>query len=292
MKNKIIIGIGKGRDGTASLKVNLENIVQFNNINCHVYHEKYVKEIYNNYHQYYENKKILEKKNNEILGKFELGNIYVGNGYILILNILKKKFGDKLKIIRVYRNQKEWKKSFIKNIKFYPKKHGNYSKLLNPEIFRMAAFHFDDLSIKDWNKLSLEKKLSWYYKKNNQIFKNINFKKSNKFELSNKQMNKKKYLEKIVKFIDAKWKMPTNIFKVNVSHIDYKSLGNFDKKIVGTFYRDFDYLMAAKDPCYGFDFFLKKVVFGYKYRNEYIHSSISKKQLIYAKKLAKKFLNF
>ena len=62
MKNKIIIGIGKGRDGTASLKVNLENIVQFNNINCHVYHEKYVKEIYNNYHQYYENKKILEKK--------------------------------------------------------------------------------------------------------------------------------------------------------------------------------------------------------------------------------------
>ena len=105
-------------------------------------------------------------------------------------------------------------------------------------------------------------------------------------------MNKKKYLEKIVKFIDAKWKMPTNIFKVNVSHIDYKSLGNFDKKIVGTFYRDFDYLMAAKDPCYGFDFFLKKVVFGYKYRNEYIHSSISKKQLIYAKKLAKKFLNF
>ena len=290
MENKIIIGLGKGRDGTVSLAKNIENIIQLNQSKYPVHHEKYVKEIYNNLNKYYKNKKILERKNNLTVKKFKIGNIYIGNGYILILDILKKKFGNKLRVINIYRNKKDWQESFKKNVKFYPTKHGNYSKVSKPEIFRMAAFHFDEVSKKNWNKWSLLKKLSWYYNKNNDLLKKIIISKSNKFSLSNHQLTKKKFIKKITEFLNPKWKMPENVLKVNVSKIDYKILGAFEKKIVGTFYKNFDYLEAAKNPSYGFEFFLEKIKSGYKYRNEYIHSSISKKQLNFIKRLIKKFL--
>lgn len=292
MKDKIIIAIGKGRDGTTSLSLNIEKIIELNKSKVTVYHEKFVKEIYNNFHFYFNDKLKLQEKNNKILNKFKTGNIYVGNGYILILNDLKKKFGNKLKIIRIYRNQKDWLKSFIKNVKFYPKKHGNYSTLVNAEIFRMAAFHFNEMSIKDWHRLSLKKKLKWYYTKNDKLYKNIKIKKINTLEISNKQLAKNIFLKKITNFINPKWKVPKTVYKVNVSKIDYKLLGNFEKKIVGTFYKNFDYLEAAKNPSYGFEFFLDKIKSGYKYKNEYIHSAVSKKQLNHIKKLVKKFLFF
>jgi len=290
MKDKIIIGIGKGRDGTVSLSSNIKKIFNLNKCKYRVHHEDHVKEIYNNLNLYYEDKNKLLRKNNITLNKFKIGNIYVGNGYILILDILKKKFGNKLKVINIYRNRKDWLRSFKKNINFYPTKHGNYSNISNPEIFRMAAFHFHEVSKKNWNNWSLKKKLNWYFDKNNFLLKKLKLSESNKFSLSNKQLTKKNYIKKMTKFLNPKWKIPENILRVNISKLDYKILGNFEKKIVGTFYKNFDYLEAAKNPTYGFEFFLEKVKSGYKFRNNYIHSSVSKKQLNYIKRLINKFL--
>ena len=259
MKNQIIIGIGKGRDGTTSLSENLKKIIELNNHQGQVYHEKFVKEIYNNFHFNFDNKKKLEKKNIDIFKKFKLGNIYVGNGYILILDLLKKKYGNKLKIIQLFREKKSWSKSFVKNIKFYPKKHGNYIDDSKSEIFRMCAYHYGELTFNEWNKLSLKKKLEWYYIKNNDLLKKISFSKKNKLILSNTQLDMTRYILKITKFLNSKWKSPKNSLKVNVSKIDYSLLENLDKKIVGTFYSNFDYLQAAKDPTYGALFFLEKV---------------------------------
>ena len=44
----------------------------------------------------------------------------------------------------------------------------------------------------------------------------------------------------MTKFLNPKWKIPENILRVNISKLDYKILGNFEKKIVGTFYKNFD----------------------------------------------------
>ena len=43
MENKIIIGIGKGRDGTTSLSKNLEKIVELNKSKVKVHHENLLK---------------------------------------------------------------------------------------------------------------------------------------------------------------------------------------------------------------------------------------------------------
>ena len=60
MENKIIIGLGKGRDGTVSLAKNIENIIQLNQSKYPVHHEKYVKEIYNSFTPEEISKKIAE----------------------------------------------------------------------------------------------------------------------------------------------------------------------------------------------------------------------------------------
>ena len=62
-------------------------------------------------------------------------------------------------------------------------------------------------------------------------------------------------MKEITNFINPKWQTPNKTYKVNVSKIDYNLLGSFDKKIVGTFYKNFDYLEAAKNPVYGLEFF-------------------------------------
>ena len=52
-------------------------------------HEYFVKEIYNNFNYFYDDKKV-KLRTSKILNKFVPGNIYVGNGYTLILKELKK----------------------------------------------------------------------------------------------------------------------------------------------------------------------------------------------------------
>lgn len=280
--------IGNGRDGTNSLASISDEIKELNEADFEVSHEFCVKEIYNNNH-FYNGQKKLRLLTKKILNKFILGNIYVGNGYSLILDDLKKKFGSKLKIIYIKRRYKDWLISFKKNIKFYPKKHGNYSRMVKAEIYRMAAWHFNEISFDVWNKLSLDKKLKWYYKKNSQLIENFKINKKNIQKIKTENLNNKKTLKKITEFINKSFMSPTDSSKVNVSKIDYSKLDKFEKKIVGSFYSRFDYVKAAKDPTYGAEFFNNKIIFGFKNRKNFIHSQVNYKKL---NRMKKKYLKY
>ena len=67
-----------------------EDIKLLNQAKFKVSHEYFVKEIYNNFNYFYDDKKELKLRTSKILNKFVPGNIYVGNGYTLILKELKK----------------------------------------------------------------------------------------------------------------------------------------------------------------------------------------------------------
>ncbi len=282
--------IGNGRDGTNSLASIAEDIKLLNEAKFKVSHEYCVKEIYNNFNYFYDDKKELKLRTSKILNKFVPGNIYVGNGYTLILKELKKKFGSRLKILYVKRQFKDWLVSFKRNVKFYPQKHGNYSKKIDAEIFRMAAWHFNEISIQEWNKLSLNKKLRWYYKKNFDLIKISKIKKKKLIVIKTESLNNINTLKKITEFINKSFISPRNSNHVNISKIDYAKLEDFEKKIVGSFYSRFDYLKAAKNPIYGADFFNSKVFVGFKNRNTFIHSQVNLKQLNYIKKKYLKYL--
>ena len=73
--------------------------------------------------------------------------------------------------------------------------HGTYvnprqqsTKIKKPKINRIAAFQFKEMTISSWNKLSLEKKSLWYYKKTRSKYVHIDSFTS----IENKSENKKK----------------------------------------------------------------------------------------------------
>ena len=148
----------------------------------------------------------------------------------------------------------------------------------------MAGWHSNEISFSDWNKLSLDQRLKWYYKKNFKLIKNLKIKKENFLQLNTENLNSKKTLKKITHFINKTFIPPNTSNKVNVSKIDYSKLDKFEKKIVGTFYSRFDYVKAAKDPTYGADFFNKKIILGFKNRKSFIHSQVNNKKLNWMKK--------
>ena len=282
MKKKIFLCIGNGRDGTLSLKENIINICELNNSNYKVFHETYAAEVFNNLHENYNKKLYLKKKNQKIINKLNLNEIHVSNGYSFLISELYLKFKNNLKIIRIKRNKNEWLKAFKKNIKNYPKKHGNYTKINKPEIYRMAAWHFNEIKKNDWNALSLNKKLNWYYNKNDEFIKNIKkyIDKKNILEIKTENLTKKETLKKIANFFDTNWKIPKFSLKTNISNLDYSKMPKFDKKILGTFYSSFDYLHAAKNPVFGANYFIDRVFLGYKNRKKYIHSTVDRKSFI------------
>jgi hypothetical protein len=278
--NKIIICIGNGRDGTYSLKENLKNICKINNSSIPVYHEKFAENIYNTFHFNYKNKKKINTFFLSIANNFNLGEVHVSNGYTLILDKLINRFTSSIKIIRIKRDKKDWIPAFKKNIFNYPLKHGNYTNLKKAQIYRMAAWHFEEMSKIEWNKMSINKKLNWYYDKNDDLVKRNNIlNKKNYLQINTKSLDDLVTIKAITKFINPKWKCPSYVLKTNVSKIDYATLNNYEKKVMGTFYSSFDYKYAANNPVYGALFFFEKVLDGYKNRKKYSHSYVKKNEL-------------
>ena len=282
MKKKIFLCIGNGRDGTLSLKENIRNICELNNSNYKVFHETYAVDVFNNLHKNYNNNSLFKKQNQKIIDKLNLNEIHVSNGYSFLISDLYLKFKKNLKIIRIKRNKNQWLTAFKKNIKNYPKKHGNYAKIKNPEIYRMSAWHFNEMKKKEWDAISLNKKLDWYYKKNDEFIRNIKkyIDKKNILEIKTENLTKKETLKKITIFFNSNWKTPLFSLKTNVSNLDYSKMAKFDKKILGTFYSSFDYLYAAKNPVFGANYFINKVFLGYQNRKKYIHSTVDRKSFI------------
>jgi len=279
MKKNIFLCIGNGRDGTHSLAENIRNICELNNGNYKVFHETFAADVYNNLHENYNNKFLYKKQNQKIINKLNLNEIHVSNGYSLLISDLYLKFKGNLKIIRIKRHKNQWLTSFKKNIKNYPKKHGNYSKNKKAEIYRMAAWHFNEMNKNDWDALSLNKKLNWYYKKNDEFIKNIKkyIHKTNILEIKTEDLTKRVTLRKITNFFNLNWKTPEFSLKTNISKLDYSKMKKFDKKILGTFYSSFDYLYAAKNPIFGANYFIDRVILGYQNRKKYIHSAVDVK---------------
>ena len=295
---KIIFCIGNGRDGTKSLALNLESVAKLNDKKVNVFHELYVSDIYKTFHNNHDNLKILEKKLDVIASRFKIGNIYISNGYTLFINSLIKKFGDKLLLIRIKRNKNSWKKSFLKNINLCPASHGNYSKVINPKIYRMSAWHFNEVSQKKWNKSSLSNKIDWYYRKNDFLINKAKNKiKSNNFLfLKTEDSGKLTTMKLVTKFINNKWKCKDKPLKINTTiPISYYRNSNLTEKILHSFYQEFDLKLAALNPVWGANFFIKKTIWGYKNRKKFNFGKISQsklnffyKDLIYFSRMIKK----
>ena len=90
----------------------------------------------------------------------------VGNGYAAILPLFAEHYGRDLKVVHLYRDDREaCIESLITNCELFPTAYRYYSSSPEAEVKRMAAFHFGDMSRAVWDRLPLREKFGWYYDK-------------------------------------------------------------------------------------------------------------------------------
>ncbi len=278
----IIVACSPGRSGSTSLYKNISEIFNKNNHTGKAYHHD-IKDprLLNNLYHSYKTKKDIKYllKIRKVISKWKKGNCYVGASYSHILDEVLKIHKGNVKLIYLKRNQQDWLKSFVKEVKKFPWSHGNYSsKKIKKIEYKIAAFHYDEMTKKKWEKLSLKKKSIWFYKKYLDLF-NINKNKSSKHIIVNTEnLSSQKTTQKITTFLNSNWKSVKNTYRVNLSKIDFEDFNNKDKVILSRFYNNFDFLNFAKNPLEAEKYISNKIIDGFINKRIYEHSKINTKQ--------------
>ncbi len=275
--DNLILCVGTGRDGTNSLALLIQNIFTENHHNGTAIHELHHKEIYNAFHTSIDQESFT-KAIERFISTWRLGDAIIGNGYAPAIDIIADVFKGHIKLVHLIREKNVWMESFKKNIETYPHSHGNYAACEDPQIFRMAAFHFGECTKQEWEVWNLNQKLSWYYDKTHTLVTAIG-KSVPCLEIRTEELSKPETGRKLAAFIDKSWTYAGLPVRANVSMLDYAQFSAEDQKVLGRVYSTFDYLQAAHNPIYGERFFANLVKEGFLSRDSYEHSTVSAEQI-------------
>lgn len=260
MKLKVLI-IGCGRDGTTSLTKIVKQIFVNNGLpNIKVLHECDNKEIYSAAVDFVKYKK---NENGINILKNWSHHVESGNGYAFILPIFRKLFGKELKIIHLKRNREEHINSLFKSINLKrAKKHwGNYLSFKNSNKYtmRIAAFHFNEMSKQIWINKTLDEKLDWYIKKTNSQITKYSKLFTNYLIINTEEINEKKTMIKLLKFINPKWtKIPEPMHLNKIIPVNYKNFSLDEEIKFIDKWRDFDFHKSQNERFYDLLYFIEK----------------------------------
>jgi len=90
----------------------------------------------------------------------------VGNGYAAVLPIIAELLGDQVTLVHLRRRDRAaCIASLIENAELSPQNHFYYASSPAAQRKRPTAFHFGEMSKKQWSELSQADKFGWYYDK-------------------------------------------------------------------------------------------------------------------------------
>ena len=288
MNNSVPIVLATGRDGSLSTAKALEHIVKDAHLEFQVLHEYKHLDIYdaicsNSMDVYQEIATYFfeDIKRNRI--------IPVGAGYSLLMPFLSDAVLSNLRILMLRRPFESWVSSMRMVSEKWAHNSGNY--LLNEiksEIkhYRPSAVNFGEMQETDWNLLSLDDKLKWYYEKQissaESIRNRVEFYTLLKTDLISTDEGVSKYCE----FLQCDFK--NNYIP---AHLNSASVVNHPDINVARFLKEFDPSKAAYDLKYLTEFCLNKVEIGYINRQNFEHSQVSQKDLIAICLVIENYLN-
>jgi len=153
-----ILCIGTGRDGTQSLNHMIQRVYGQTGGRLSV-HEYCCREIYQAFCDFSETG---DGDRAEALKRMVADCPYdsiVGNGYAAILPRFAERYGRGLKIVHLYRADRDaCISSLMMNCELFPAAYRYYSSSPAAVVKRMAAFHFGDMSAAAWDRLPLREK--------------------------------------------------------------------------------------------------------------------------------------
>jgi hypothetical protein len=160
-----LLCVGTGRDGTQSLNHMIQHVYAGSGDRQSV-HEYCCREIYQAFCDFQETG---DGAAADALDRMVADCPYdsiVGNGYAAILPLFAERYGRGLKIVHLYRADRDaCISSLMMNCELFPAAYRYYSSSPAAVVKRMAAFHFGDMSLAAWDRLPLREKFGWYYDK-------------------------------------------------------------------------------------------------------------------------------
>jgi hypothetical protein len=161
-----LICVGAGRDGTLSVADMIQRLYDRLGDGRRVMHEYQAREFYHAFSNF--------KETNDSRFLDEIRDMIdhcpydciVGNGYAAVLPQFAERWGATVTLVHIRRADRVAATASLKtDCELFPRAYGYYSSSPAAEVKRMAAFHFGEMARDQWDELSLDDKIGWYYDK-------------------------------------------------------------------------------------------------------------------------------
>jgi SAM-dependent methyltransferase len=254
-----ILCVGTGRDGTQSLNYMIQRVFSETG-DRQTMHEYCCREIYQAFCDFAETG---DECHAEALKRMVVDCPFesiVGNGYAAIMPLFAERYGRGLKIVHLYRDDREaCIESLIKNCELFPAAYCYYSASPEAKVKRIAAFHFGDMSRVEWDRLPLREKFAWYYDKSHALVRQHLALFDHHIEIATESLNDEATRRTIADFVGG-GEVPPPRTHLNATVIDISSFPRQYQIKMNWLMSRLNMEELAKDDVYALNYFLDKYV--------------------------------
>jgi hypothetical protein len=247
-----ILGVGTGRDGTASLTEIINRIYALNGIDIQVKHEYATTECYANFCEFKETGK------HKYLGYVERlirdcpYGVAVGNGYAFVLELIAGVCAGHTKLIHIKRADRETCiRSIAENVRLFPLSHRYYSDSDDAQFKRATAFHTGEMTREAWDAMPLNDRIGWYYDATHKLIEKAKHLFVESISVSTEEISSPECLARLTQFVlGRRGIVPQPAHLNRYSPIEYKHLPIQDRSYLHFCFREVEVNQAAVEDVY------------------------------------------
>jgi hypothetical protein len=264
-----LICVGTGRDGTKSLHRMIQTVFEGTD-GRHAMHEYGCREIYHAFCSYQEtgDVRFLDEIRRVIIECPY--DCIIGNGYAAVLPLFRDLWGADTRLLHLRRaNRTACIESLVKNASLFPGAYRYYSSSEEAKVKRMAAFHFGEMPMRQWNQLPPHAKFGWFYDKTHALVDLYKHLFAGCVELSTEQLSTEDGCRAAARWVadsEAVVPKPTHL---NAHSIDIAAAAREHREKLFWLMGRLNVADLCRDDAYALDYFVDKFVAwtGYQIEN-------------------------
>jgi len=264
-----VICVGTGRDGTQSVNHMLQHVLDRHGggQTMHEYCSRELHQAFCNFCETGDTGYAIELR--RMVGECQFDCI-VGNGYAAILPLFAERYGRDVTLVHLRRTDRAaCIASLVKNCELFPTAYGYYSLRQEATVKRMAAFHFGEMSRRDWDSLPLAEKIGWYYDKTHALISHSKALFNHYIEIETEALDSEATRQLFARIVAGPDAVPPPKTHLNAAKIDIASFAKQHQHKMQWLMGRLNLEQVAEDEVYALDYFLEKFVawMGYQITN-------------------------
>jgi hypothetical protein len=256
-----LICVGAGRDGTLSITEMIQQLLDRAGGGRRVMHEYRAREFYQAFCNLQETKE--PRFLDEIRAMIDECpyDCIVGNGYAAVLPQFAELWGNSATLVHIQRADRTAAINSLRvNCENFPRAYGYYAMGARAITKRMAAFHFGEMTLPQWQKLTLVEKLSWYYDKTHALVASYRDMFAASFAIATESIDEehtRRLFARLTVGSDAELPEPVHL---NAHRIDVAKFAANNRDKMQWLFGRLDFQRLANDDTFAIEYFLEKFV--------------------------------